>query len=78
MYRDVAQWHQIRRRILERGTPKRQVSRDTGISRHTIKKMLMRENPPSHGPRRYPKLEPYISAIDGLVRGRSPQLQGLI
>jgi transposase len=68
MYRDVAQWHEIRSRILERGTPKKQVARDTGISRHTINKMLMHENPPSHGPRRYPKLGPYISAIDQLVR----------
>jgi transposase len=68
MYRDVAQWHEIRSRILERGTPKKQVARDTGISRHTINKMLMHENPPSHGPRRYPKLGPYISAIDRLVR----------
>ena len=71
MYRDVAQWRHIRRRIREKGTPKRQVSRETGISRRTINKMLMHENPPRYGPRQshYPKLAPYISAIDRLLHG---------
>jgi hypothetical protein len=68
MYRDVTQWHKIRDLILERGTPKKRVSRDTGISRQTINKMLRQENPPIHGPRHYPKLGPYIFATDGLVR----------
>ena len=69
MYREVAQWRQIRRRIREKGTPKKQVSRETGISRRTINKMLTHENPPGYGPRptRYPKLGPYISAIDRLL-----------
>jgi hypothetical protein len=69
MYRDVAQWHQIRRRILGKRAPKKQVSRDTGISRRTINKMLMHENPPRYGPRPplYPKLGPYIFAIDELI-----------
>jgi hypothetical protein len=40
MYREVAQWQHIRRRILIEGTPKKQVVRDTGISRPTINKML--------------------------------------
>jgi transposase len=69
MYRDVTQWHQIRSRIREKGTAKKQVCRDTGISRHMINKMLRHENPPGYGPRprRYPKLGPYISAIDRLL-----------
>ena len=69
MYREVAQWRHVRRCILEKGTPKRQVARDTGISRRTINKMLMHENPPRYGPRPplYPKLGPYISAIDELI-----------
>jgi hypothetical protein len=69
MYREVAQWRHVRRSILEKGTPKRQVARDTGISRRTINKMLMHENPPRYGPRPplYPKLGPYISAIDELI-----------
>jgi hypothetical protein len=70
MYREVAQWRQIRRRILEKGTPKKQVVRETRISRRTINKMLLHETPPGYSPRPpiYPKLGPYISAIDGLMQ----------
>jgi hypothetical protein len=70
MYREVAQWREVRRRILESGTPKRQVSRETGIGRRTINKMLLHENPPGYGPRLplYPKLGPYISAIDAFMQ----------
>jgi transposase len=69
MYSDVAQWHKIRHQILEEGKPKRQVSRETGISRGTINKMLTCERPASYGPRspHYPKLEPYIFGIDRLL-----------
>ncbi len=69
MYREVAQWRHIRRRIREKGTPKKQVSRETGISRQTINKMLAHEKPPGYGPRplHYPRLGPYISAIDRIL-----------
>ena len=69
MYNDVAQWNHIRHRILEAGTPKKQVCRETGISRPTINKMLTLERPSGYGPRptHYPKLGPYISAIDQLL-----------
>jgi lambda repressor-like predicted transcriptional regulator len=40
MYRDVAQWSGIRRRILRDGASIRQVVRETGISRNTVRKML--------------------------------------
>ncbi len=70
MYQGVAQWRQIRRRILEKGTPKKQVARETGLSRPTINKMLLHKTPPGYGPRLpiYPKLGPYISAIDRLMQ----------
>ena len=69
MYREVAQWRRIRRRIRVEGASKRQVSRETGIGRRTINRMLTHENPPGYGPRpsRYPKLGPYISTIDRLL-----------
>src|SRR5262245_34593814 len=69
MYSDVAQWQHIRRRILVKGTPKKQVARDTGISRKTINKMLKHQHPPGYNPRspRYPKLGPYIPALDRLL-----------
>jgi lambda repressor-like predicted transcriptional regulator len=43
MYCDVRQWRHIRRRIMVKGTPKKQVSRETGISRQTINRMLAHE-----------------------------------
>jgi transposase len=69
MYRDVGQWQHIRRRILETGTPKKRVARETGVSRQTINKMLTYEHPPGYGPRppRYPKLGQYIHVINRLL-----------
>jgi len=40
MYRDRVQWTKIRRRLLVDQVPIRQVVRETGISRKTIRKML--------------------------------------
>jgi transposase len=69
MYCDIGQWRHIRRRILEKGTPKKQVARETGLGRQTINKMLAHERPPGYGPRplRYPKLGPYTQTIDRLL-----------
>jgi transposase len=70
MYRDIRQWREIRRRILEKGAPKKRVSAETGISRKTINKMLAHEQPPGYRRRRsrYPKLAPHIPTIDRLLR----------
>ena len=69
MYCDAQQWQHIRRRIMAKGTPKKQVSRETGISRQTINRMLAHEYPPGYQPRprRYPKLGPYIHTIDRIL-----------
>jgi transposase len=69
MYRDIVQWRQIRRRVLEDGTPKKQVARETGISRRTLNRILTHEGPPGYGPRpsHYPKLAPYVPAIERLL-----------
>jgi hypothetical protein len=74
MYRDAKQWRQIRQRILEKGEPKKQIVRETRISRRTINKMLTHEHPPNYGPRRrrYPRLGPYIHRIDQLLHDRTP------
>jgi hypothetical protein len=40
MYRDLAQWTSIRSRVLRKGALIRQVVRETGISRQTVRKML--------------------------------------
>ncbi len=73
MYCDVRQWRHIRRRILEKGEPKKLVSSETGISRPTINKMLTHEHPPGYGPRRrsYPKLGPHIHTINRLLHDNS-------
>jgi hypothetical protein len=70
MYCDIQQWREIRRRILEKGTPKKRVSAETGISRKTINKMLAHEHPPGYRRRRsrYPKLAPHIPTIDRFLR----------
>jgi hypothetical protein len=69
MYCDVRQWRHIRRRILEQGTAKKRVARETGISRRMINKMLAHEHPPGYRPRppRYPKLGQHVRTIDRLL-----------
>src|SRR3954452_12460720 len=69
MYRDVAQWSSIRRRILQDGVSIRQVARETGISPKTVRKMLDLPLPKLYGPRnrRYPKLGPHIASVQRMV-----------
>src|ERR1700704_2414200 len=69
MYRDVALWRQVRHRMLDSGTSKRRISKETGISRPTIRKMAAFKSPPGYGPRttQYPRLGPYIDTIDQLL-----------
>jgi transposase len=70
MYRDVAQWCDIRDRVLRKGVSIRQVARETGISSKTVRKMLDHLLPQPHKPRRrrYPKLGPHIGTIQRLLR----------
>jgi transposase len=60
MYRDRAQWTKIRRRLLVDDIPIRQVVRETGISRKTIRKMLANRWPKQYGPRSPGTSEPPI------------------
>ena len=70
MYRDVAQWAKVRRRILVEGVSQRQVARETGISPKTVRKMLAHPHPQPYGPRsrRYPKLGPHTASVRRMVR----------
>jgi transposase-like protein len=70
MYRDVAQWCDIRDRVLRKGVSIRQVARETGISSKTVRKMLDHLLPQPHRPRRrrYPRLGPHIGTIQRLLR----------
>jgi hypothetical protein len=47
MYRDPKQWAYIRRLVLEKGGSRKGVSRKTGLSRNTVRKMLACPQPPS-------------------------------
>ena len=70
MYRDVAQWSGIRDRVLRNGVSIRQVARETGISRKTVRKMLDHPLPQPKRPRsrRYPKLGPHTGSIQRMLR----------
>jgi transposase len=70
MYRDVEQWLNIRHRILRNGISIRQVVRETGIDQKTVRKMLDQPLPKPYGPRtrRYPKLGPYTTSIQRMLR----------
>src|ERR1700674_5829169 len=70
MYRDVAQWSVIRDQILRKGASIRQVVRETGISRKTVRKMLDHPLPQPYRPRsrRYPKLGPHTSSVQRMLR----------
>jgi transposase len=69
MYRDVAQWSSVRHQILQDGVSIRQVARERGISRETIRKMLDHPAPKPYKPRsrRYPKLGPHTTSIQRML-----------
>jgi transposase len=69
MYRDAVQWSGIRNRIIEQGAPIRQVVRESGVSRSTVRKMLKHPLPgPYAGAgRRRPKLGPHTASIGRLL-----------
>jgi transposase len=46
MYRDPTQWAYVRRLVLQEGGSRRGVSRKTGLSRKTVRKMLASPRPP--------------------------------
>jgi hypothetical protein len=65
LYRDVEQWSNIRRQIVQMGASINHVSRETGIDRKTVRKMLAYPIPKPYGPRsrNYPKLGPHTATI---------------
>jgi transposase len=70
MYRDVAQWSSIRDQILRKGISIRQIVRETGISRNTVRKMLDHPFPQPYQPRsrRYPKLGPHTASVRRMLQ----------
>src|ERR1035438_10356024 len=46
MYKDVAQWRRIRRRVLAGGVSQSQIAREMGMAQKTIRKMIESPIPP--------------------------------
>ena len=69
MYQDVAQWTMIRRKVLENGISRRKISRETGLSRKTIRKMLLHELPQSYkrSAPTHPALQQHTETLDGFA-----------
>jgi transposase len=70
MYHDVVQWSKIRHRVLVEGISQRQIVRETGINRATVRKMLAHPQPQPYGPRSrsYPKLGPHTASVRRMLR----------
>jgi transposase len=70
VYRDVAQWLDIRHRILVQGISIRRVARETGIHRDTVRKMRDRPLPLPCKPRShtYPKLGPHTTSVERMLQ----------
>ena len=49
MYSNLLQWRQIRKKILVDGKSIQSISKSSGISRNTIRKILKTESPPGYG-----------------------------
>jgi hypothetical protein len=69
VYHDVAQWTMVRRKVLEDGVSRRQLSRETGLSRKTIRKMLLHELPQSYKRRMpgHPALQQHTATLDAFA-----------
>jgi transposase len=70
MYHDVVQWSKIRHRVLVEGISQRQIVRETGINRATVRKMLAYPQPQPYGPRSrsYPKLGPHTASVRRMLQ----------
>lgn len=71
----VKDWDQIRRAYHTEGKSIREIARETGRARRTVKRMVELDEPPRYrrrGPKRAPKLGPYKERIqESLVSGKS-------
>lgn len=69
MYRDPIQWKRIRDRVLKQGKSQRKVSRETGLSRATVAKMVAHKIPLTRKRRTHfrPTLGPHIFRIERLA-----------
>ncbi len=73
MYRDPMQWEFIRRKVLQEEMSQRAVSRETGIGRWMIAKIIAHKKPPIRKTRTHshPRLGPHIPTIHRLIAEES-------
>jgi transposase len=71
MYRNMNDWAEIRRRVLVDGVSRRQILRETGMHRLTLKKILEHSEPPGYRqqqPRPQKKLGAFIEQIKQILK----------
>ena len=81
MYRNISQWTEIRRRVLDTGESRRSVARAVGMSRTTVRKILAFDVPPpfdSNGSRQRRKILPIAAKLRELVIARQERLDGAL
>ena len=64
------QWIELRRKIHNKGIPLRQISRETGLHRKTLRKIRDSSQPPGYRrakPTRRPKIGPYLDRIKAII-----------
>jgi transposase len=69
VYHDVAQWTMVRQKVFDKGHSRRRVAKETGLSRNTIRKMLLDKLPQPYKPRtpRHPALQQYTATLDAFA-----------
>ncbi len=71
MYRNMEQWTEIRRRVLQEGESKRKILRETGMHWRTLEKILQHSRPPGYRMqelRERPKLGQYVDRIRDILQ----------
>jgi len=71
MYRNMEDWTGIRRRVLVEGVSRRQILRETGMHRKTLKKILEHSEPPGYRqqkPRPRKKLGAFLERIQQILK----------
>jgi len=71
----MEQWNKIRQQVLRDGVSIRQVERETGLHRDTIKKILAHSAPPGFAcpARDKPKLGPYLERIGAILQAEKDE-----
>jgi transposase len=67
----VELYARVRREVRVEGKSERQVARDYGLARETVRKMMQYSAPPGYRrqqPAKRPKLDPWVGVIDAILK----------